>query len=73
MGTYTRWELTDHHNGTMHICMETNDNNDDGYPDGEVTIWERDTTEKIARELAGISHVGYFGHPVDVYLDGKKI
>lgn len=71
---FTRFDLTTLGNGQMRIRMETNDNNDDGYPDNEpVTVWERETTEKSAREIAGKSRRGYYGQPVDVFLDGKKI
>jgi hypothetical protein len=71
---YTRWDLWTRANNMIEVRMETNDNNDDGYPDNEpVTVWERVMPEKKAREMAGKSHRGYYGQSVDVYLDGKKI
>jgi len=80
--TYTRWDLTSipedpHSPGTrrVHARMETNDDNDDGFPDaGPVTVWERDLTEAVALDLAGQkSHTGSHGQPVTVYLDEEKI
>ena len=72
--TYTRYDLTTLQNGRIKVRMETNDDNDDGYPDGNVSIGEWETSEKTAYEIAGKkSHTGFYGQSVDVYLDGKKI
>jgi hypothetical protein len=73
--TYIRWDLTTISELLVHARMETNDNNDDGFPDaGPVAVWERDMTKFGALELAGQkSHLGSHGQPVIVYLDGKKI
>jgi len=71
---YTHYNLTSLPNNRMRVRMETNDDNDDGYPDGDVTIGEWETTVKVAFEIAGKgSRIGWYGQPVDVYLDGKKI
>lgn len=79
--TYTRWDittirpLTDTDAGLAHLRMETNDDDDDGCPDpGPVTVWEHDVTMVTAREMSGgKSHLGGYGQPVDVYIDGKKV
>jgi hypothetical protein len=73
--TYTIFDLTTIAPGKMHIRMETNDDNDDGYPDpGPITVWEKDTSEETARQVAGgKSRVGAYGQPVDVFVDGVKI
>ena len=71
---YTRYDLTTLPNGKMKVRMETNDDNDDGYSDGDIAIGCWETTEKVAYEIAGKkSHTGFYGQSVDVYLDGKKI
>lgn len=70
---YSRWDITSLPKGKAHIRYETNDNDDDGCPDpGPVTVWEKDTTMSIARDVTGVSRIGYYGQAVDVYLDGKK-
>lgn len=72
--TYTRYDITTLPDSKAHIRMTTNDDNDDGYPDGQDVSWERDTAMQTAMKVAGYrSHTGYYGQPVDVYLDGKRI
>jgi hypothetical protein len=72
--TYCIFRIYSSANGKATIDWETNDDDDDGYPDGEVT---RETFHfpslKKALAFAGKSHTGLYGQPVDVYLDGKKI
>jgi hypothetical protein len=78
---YTRWDITtirsqtDIDAGLAYLRMETNDDNDDGCPDpGPITVWENNVTMVTALEMSGgKSHLGGYGQPVDVYLDGKKV
>jgi len=72
LGTYIRWDVTSQ--GEMaHVRFETNDGNDDGYPDGNVSVDEFEVTLKAALNIAGTSHTGCWGQPVNVYLDRRKI
>ncbi len=62
--------------GDHHITVEyeSNDDDDDGYPDREVvraTYYPR--TLEGALQVTGKSRIGLYGQPVDVYLDGEKI
>lgn len=71
---YTNFYITTLPKGKALIRLETNDNNDDGIPDGYVDVWEHKTELWIALELAGeTSHKGLYGQPVNVFLDGKRI
>lgn len=70
---YSRWDITTLAEGKAHVRYETNDNDDDGHPDGEVATWEKDVKIDVARDVTGVSRIGYYGQAVDVYLDGKKI
>jgi hypothetical protein len=73
-GTYSRWDITDLGNGMAHIRYETNDNDDDGSPDpGPPAVLEKNVKLACALDCAGKSRIGYYGHPVDVYLNGIKI
>ena len=73
------------HNITVLTCVDsgdavvtviesTNDDNDDGYPDGEITRWDY-TDSSLDRVLArvGKCRVGVSGVIVTVTLDGKEI
>lgn len=73
MSIYSRYDITTLPNGMAHLRMDTNDDNDDGYAE-DVTIWEKDMKMSTALSIAGQkSHLGMYGQPVDVYLDGVKI
>lgn len=56
------------------VDWSTNDDNDDGYPDGEI-VRDRYTMPTIERALnfTGKSRRGCGGSEVTVYLDGKRI
>ena len=62
--------------GAALVRHTTNDDNDDGYDDGEVTTWELDWPgpDGLAKALkqAGTSRVGISGVVVSVYVDGEK-
>ncbi len=56
------------------VEYESNDDDDDGYPDREVVraaYFPR--TLEDAMKVTGKSRTGFYGQPVDVYLDGEKI
>lgn len=56
------------------VTEETNDDNDDGYPDGHVTRWDYTArTVEDALKRAGKCRVGISGVIVTVTLDGKEI
>lgn len=60
--------------GIITVDFETNDNNDDGYPDPEVTrATYHPKTLEAALSLAGKSRCGVYGHRVYVYLNGILI
>ena len=56
------------------VEFETNDDDDDGYPDGEVVraVYHCESLKQVFG-LTGKSRTGMYGQPVDVYLDDKKI
>ena len=75
METYTIWRITTVVPGQRYrVDYETNDDNDDGLPDGEVT---RATlvvpTLQRAQRLTGRSRTGRNGHDVVVLLDGTRL
>jgi len=53
----------------------TNDDNDDGYPDDEITDWNIPPRPKnlALRSPYDRSHIGVSGVYVNVYLDGKEL
>lgn len=59
--------------GSTLVKEMTNDNNDDGYPDGEWEIWSSVfTNEDTALAYAGFCRVGVSGVIVTVTVDGKE-
>jgi len=70
---YTRYDITTLSADLALLRWETNDDNDDGQPDPEVAVLSWTMTMARARELAGVSHTGAHGQPVEVYLDGCRI
>jgi hypothetical protein len=60
--------------GSVLVFNETNDNNDDGYPDGRWDTWtEEFTTVEKALKHTGKCHVGISGVICTVILDGKEV
>lgn len=59
--------------GRCSVHESTNDDDDDGYPDGHVEEWSYEGD--LARELErhGKSRTGISGVKVSVYLDGEKL
>jgi hypothetical protein len=75
METYTIWRIVTVVPGQCYrVEYETNDDNDDGIPDGEVT---RETcvvpTLERAQRLTGHCRTGWSGHAVTVFLDGTRL
>jgi len=61
--------------GQLISCHDTNDDDDDGFPDAEVVKW---TIGPQPKNLAlqspyDRSHIGCSGVHVYVYLDGKEL
>jgi hypothetical protein len=56
------------------VTEQTNDDNDDGYPDGEWKTWNNtfDTPEQ-AMKYAGVCRVGVSGVVVTVTFNGKEV
>jgi hypothetical protein len=75
METYTIWRIMTVVPGQRYrVEYETNDDNDDGIPDGEVT---REScmmpTLERAQRLTGHSRMGWSRHAVTVFLDGTRL
>lgn len=52
----------------------TNDNNDDGHPDGRTEEWTMDFPDKAAAlKHCGVCRVGVSGIRVTVRLDGEEV
>ena len=68
------YDLFTAEDGTIHGTASTNDDNDDGYPDADISRWEvsyRNREEMLKR--TGGTHYGCSGVHVLVYLDGKEV
>jgi hypothetical protein len=72
--TLQRYFITANPDGTAVCWCETNDDDDDGYPDGAWEQWEEQypSVEK-ALDVKGKCHVGISGVIVTVLLDGKEV
>lgn len=71
--TYSRYEITTMDGGKALLRWETNDNNDDGLPDGTIATRTWLLTMEKAKDMAGTSRTGAWQQPVEVYLDGQQI
>lgn len=73
--TWTEYRIETREKGKKYVIdWSTNDDNDDGWPDAEVTR-DQYTFASLDRALnfTGKSRRGCGGAEVEVYLDGKKI
>lgn len=71
---WTKYSIKHISKNRAKIIMTTNDNNNDGKPDGYTASWNHETEIWIALELAGeITHKGIFGEKVEVYIGDKLI
>lgn len=71
---WMRYEGYSQGDGTIQVEAMTNDNNDDGYPDGETAEWTltcRDRADFDTR--CGRSRIGISGIRVTVTLDGEEV
>jgi len=72
--TWTTYRIHSSQDGRATVDWATNDDNDDGYPDGEVAL-ETYHFPSIAKalEFTGKTRRGLYGQPVTVTLDGEQI
>jgi hypothetical protein len=65
---------TGYDGGRVLVLVRTNDNDDDGYDDGEVVEWQ-ETFADLERALgySGRSRVGISGILVTVTVDGERV
>jgi hypothetical protein len=60
--------------GKIRVLAMTNDDDDDGYPDGTIERWWMEfSTVEQALKHCGKSRVGISGVRVTVFLDGREI
>ena len=60
--------------GSIIVRHMTNDDNDDGYPDGQWTTWAENFNDlESAQDNVGKCRIGISGVIVSVSLDGKEI
>ena len=63
--------------GSVRISYTTNDDNDDGYPDGKWVSWEEEYSDPQASHDAvarlGVCRIGVSGVIVTVIVDGMEI
>jgi len=66
---------TTQHDGQIVSRHETNDDNDDGWPDVEIACWTIGPQSKAValKSPYDRSHIGCGGTYVYVYLDGKEL
>lgn len=70
---WSEFQITTLPEGRASIVYSTNDDNDDGYPDSEVTFAHWETSMETALKMSGrYSHKGIWGHDVKVFIDGKE-
>jgi hypothetical protein len=74
LGTYHRYDMHTRADGEIHGWVETNDDNDDGYPDGNIERWQEHckTRAEFDRRV-GRSRIGISGVKVTVVLDGEEL
>jgi hypothetical protein len=74
MSIWSRWDIYSVGPDKFELLYQTNDDDDDGWPDGEtVSATYGPMSWKRALHLTGGgSRIGLYGQPVDVYLDGVK-
>jgi hypothetical protein len=57
----------------IQFSVETNDDDDDGYADGEITKWADVCTRDQFHRIHGVCRVGVSGVIVTVSLDGEEV
>lgn len=74
MNAYHHIDVVTRDDGGADVRHETNDDNDDGWPDGKVTRWtDRWRDAEAARRSAGVSRTGVSGVRVRVTVDGVEV
>ena len=69
-----RYKITSLPDGSAVVYVETNDDNDDGIPDGKWEDWRLEfPTVKKAKKHCGKCRIGVSGVIVSVELDGEEI
>lgn len=74
--TWTRYDIRTAQGGSLPVLVEwaTNDDNDDGYADEEMTRDEyRFLDVERAIHFTGRTRIGFYGQPVTVTLDGEPL
>jgi hypothetical protein len=65
---------TGYESGKVLVLVKTNDNDDDGYDDGEIAEWEESFASlEAALKYTGHSRVGVSGVAVTVTVDGERV
>jgi hypothetical protein len=71
--TWTEYQIVSEGEGAI-VYASTNDDNDDGVPDGEVAEWRQEwPTVEAALKHTGKTRTGFYGQPVRVFLDGQEV
>ena len=66
-------DITTYPDGSALVVEETNDDNDDGMPDGVITRWETLWPDaQTAIRSKGKSRTGISGVVVNVTIDGRQ-
>jgi hypothetical protein len=74
VSTWMRYDLRRNPDGSLHADESTNDNDDDGYPDGEVASWlAHYSSWQSAQKSLGVSYVGPVGCQVTITIDGQLV
>lgn len=74
--TWTRYDIKTGCPGPKSVVVfwSTNDDNDDGYPDDrDVSDSHAFVTLEEALRFTGKTHVGFYGQPVTVTLNGELV
>lgn len=68
---FTNFRISTSDDGNAIVYFETNDDNDDGYPDPEIAkaTYPFDSLDKALR-FTGKTRIGMWGQQVNVYLNG---
>lgn len=71
--TWTRYDLHTNGDGSISGTAGTNDDNDDGYPDSQLSTWKsRHKNKAEMLHFTGGTHQGILSK-VYVYLDGQLV
>lgn len=73
-GAYQRYDGYTNPDGTIHVDVITNDDNDDGLPDEDTVEWTLRCPDRAAFDKrVGRSRTGCSGIAVTVTLDGVRV